>query len=190
MANDDAIGGRRELEEDYFRRQDQELIEKMRKASAADQARRELGAKVGLTDPELLKEIELLGFTPDTVTLLPLIPVIQVAWAEGGVSIRERKLIVELARKRGIEPESAAGRQLDAWLEHSPVSSVFSRATRLIKAMIAAGPEQSAAIDPDDLVKYSESIAAAAGGLLGLGRVSSEERAVLAQIRDALQQRP
>jgi hypothetical protein len=34
----------------------------------------------------------------------------------------------------------------------------------------------------DDLVKYCESIAAASGGILGINRISAEERALLSSI--------
>src|SRR5690606_19935346 len=119
MANNDAVGSRdhgRDMEEEYFRRQDQELIERMRKQAGADKARRELGEKTGLTDPALIADLEALGFTPETVALLPVIPVIQVAWAEGGVSTKERALVVDFARKRGIADGSAADAQLQNWL--------------------------------------------------------------------------
>src|SRR5688572_21881559 len=109
MPNDNPLGDRgRSLEEDYFRKKDRELIEKMRQAAAAEAARLELSAKSGLQDPELLKELQELGFTPDTVVLLPLVPLVQVAWAEGGVSDAERKLILQLARSRGVSEGSAA----------------------------------------------------------------------------------
>ena len=64
----------RSLEEEYFRRKDKELIEKMRHAAAAADARAEMGKALGLTDPEILQEIETLGFTPETIVLLPLVP--------------------------------------------------------------------------------------------------------------------
>src|SRR5918994_3977136 len=102
----------RSLEEEYFRRKDRELIEKMRQAAAADEARSELGKRTGLMDPELLKDLQALGFTPDTVILLPLVPILQVAWAEGGISDAERYLLVKLARARGITEGSEADRQL------------------------------------------------------------------------------
>src|SRR5687768_16278843 len=98
----------RSREDEYFWKKDQELIEKMRRAAAADQARREIGAKAGIDDPELAAELEALGFTVETVLLLPLIPLVQVAWAEGGVSAAERQLIVKLARSRGVAEGSAA----------------------------------------------------------------------------------
>ena len=96
MVERDGLGERgRKHEEDYFRKRDRELIERMRQAAAAEQTRKDLQAKTGLQDPELLRDLEELGFTPDTIALLPLVPVLQVAWAEGGVSPAERKLIVE-----------------------------------------------------------------------------------------------
>lgn len=176
----------RKREEDYFRKRDRELIERMRNAAAAEQTRRDLEARTGLHDPTLLKDLQELGFTPDTIGLLPLVPIIQVAWAEGGVSDAERKLIVQLARSRGIQPDSAGDRQLTEWLERRPSADVFTRATRLIRAMLDHPGEATTAMSADDLIKYSESIAAASGGILGIGRISAEERATLAQIAAAL----
>ena len=180
---------KRDLEEEYFRKQDQELIEKMRKAAAADEAQRALGARSGITDPALLREIEQLGFTPDTVGLLPLMPILQVAWAEGGVSPEERKLILDVARTRGIAEGSPADRQLAEWMTQKPAQEVFSRATRLIGAMLSAHSAEAGALTADDLVKYAESIAAASGGIFGLNKISKEERAAIAQIQSALRNR-
>ena len=187
---EELVARKKDLEDDYFRKQDQELIEKMRRAAATERSRQQLGARIGVSDPALLKEVEQLGFTADTLSLLPLVPVLQVAWAEGGVSPAERSLIVDLARRRGIAEGGAADAQLEDWLTTRPPQSVFTRATRLINAMFAAGSEDTRGLTPDDLVKYCESIAAASGGMLGLAKVSREERAALAQIQAALKARP
>ncbi|HEY6360246.1 MAG TPA: hypothetical protein VIX63_04040 [Vicinamibacterales bacterium] len=189
MDQDNPLSDRgRGLEEDYFRKRDRELIEKMRSAVAADEARRELATKTGLQDPEMLQELQALGFTPDTVVLLPLVPLVQMAWAEGGVSEAERKLIVQLARARGIAEGSAADRQLSAWLSTRPAPDVFTRASRLIQAMLDA-PAGDHSLSADDLVKYCENIAAASGGILGINRVSAEERALLNTIARDLKAR-
>lgn len=190
MANKDALGGKkRDVEEDYFRKQDQALIERMRKESEAVASRRELGEKTGLTDPLLIAELEQLGFTSETVALLPVVPVVQVAWAEGGVSSKEREMVVRYARGRGIQEGSAADALLTGWLTTRPAPEVFSKATRLIRNMLAAGGEATKDLNPDDLVAYCESIAAASGGIFGIGSVSSEERAVLEGLAQALKNR-
>jgi len=185
MADNEA----RSREDEYFWKRDQELIEKMRRAALAEQANREMGTKVGLTDPEMTQELAALGFTIDTVELLPLMPLIQMAWAEGGVSDAERQLIIKLARSRGIAEASAADRQLSTWLTTSPDAQVFARSTRLIRAMLTSPTPAQAGLTPGALVSYCEEIAAASGGILGMRKISAEERALLSQIATALESR-
>jgi hypothetical protein len=183
MSEHDGVAKRgRALEEDYFRKKDRELIEKIRQAAAAAEVRKDLGRRIGLDDPQLLQELHDLGFTPETVGLLPLAPIIQMAWAEGGITKPERELILRLARSRGIEAGSAADRLLTEWITNRPAEAVFSGARRLIRAMLDSGSAPAGDLNADDLVKYCEDIAAASGGILGIGRISAEERALLSSI--------
>lgn len=179
----------RKREEDYFRRKDRELLEKMRNAAAAEQTRKELGTATGIQDPALLAELEALGFTPETIALLPLVPVLQVAWAEGGVSTAERKMVVDLARQRGIRAGGPGDARLTEWLDTRPSDDTFQKASRLIAAMldqpVSTGPDVTA----DELIRYCEQIASASGGMFGIGKVSAEERSALAQIARELKSR-
>lgn len=187
MADDPLADRRRAHEEDYFQKKDRELIEKMRAQARAEQQRRELGEAVGVSDPAVIHELAELGFTPETVRLLPLIPVLEMAWAEGGVTAAERQMVIELARARGIEPGSAADGQLAEWLDRRPPETVFRRTTRLITALLSSGGRVD--LTPDDLLKYCEAIADASGGIFGIGRVSADERATLARIAEELKER-
>lgn len=187
--NDGITDDVRKREEEYFRRQDKELIEKMRRASAAAQERLALETQTGIHDPEMLQQLQDLSFTPGTIALLPLIPVLQVAWAEGGISTAERAAIVALARSRSITPGSEADHQLTEWLERRPSADTFRKATRLIAAMVDHPGEGFQDITADDLLKYCEQIAHASGGLFGIGTVSAEERAALQQISAQLKNR-
>jgi hypothetical protein len=183
---------RRALEDEYFRKKDRELIEKMRLASASERAKSAMSAKTGLSDPDLLKDLQELGFTPDTVSVLPLVPIIQMAWAEGGITSAERQLLVTLARQREIAAGSPADTLLSEWMASKPSDAVFARATRLIRAMLdAGGPDSEAAghWTADEVIQYSESIAAASGGIFGLGKISADEREVLANIAETLKGR-
>lgn len=187
--NDGITDDIRKREEEYFRRKDRELIEKMRRQSEAAAARRTLEDETGIHDPEMLSALEELGFTPQTIALLPLVPVLQVAWAESGVSTAERKAILELARARGIADGSVADHQLKSWLEQRPSAETFRRARRLIAAMVERPEEGHADITADDLLKYCEEIAHASGGLFGIGSVSAEEQAAMQQIAAELKKR-
>jgi tellurite resistance protein len=180
---------RRASEDDYFRKRDRELIERMRQAAAAERDRSELSAKTGLDDPALLGELQDLGFTPETLPVLPLVPIVQMAWAEGGITPAERTLLIKVARERGIAEGSPADALLAGWMARKPTSDVFEKATRLIRAMLASGAPDTPTMSAEDLIKYCESIASASGGILGIGRISADERATLSEIANALKSR-
>lgn len=179
----------RAREEEHFRKKDRELIEKLRQADAAARARRALEQETGVHDPALLKELDLLGFTPATIALLPLVPVLQVAWARNGVSSAERALVVNLARRRGITAGSPADAQLNHWLDHKPSEETFHKANRLIAAIVASPHGEALHLTPGELVEQCDRIAHASGGIFGIGRVSAEERAALEEIATAVKKR-
>ena len=190
MSHHDALHDRgRALEEEYFRRKDQELVEKIRQKAAAADAQRALGDSTGISDPEILHELQARGFTTDTVALLPLMPVLQVAWAEGGVTPAERLLVEKLATARGIEPGSPADAQLMDWLANRPSDHVFAGAARLIAVLLAAGSDMVSDLSADDLVAQCQKVASVSGGILGLGRVSLEEKTLLESIASDLKGR-
>jgi hypothetical protein len=159
----------------------------MRRAAEEEQTRKDLSSKTGLQDPDLLRELEVLGFTPETVSLLPLVPVVKVAWAEGGITEAERALLIQFARARGIAEGSVADRTLAGWLDQPPSPQVVERAMRLVRAMLAT-PASEGALTADDLVKYCERIASASGGIFGINKISAEERTLLAAIARDLKQ--
>lgn len=190
MAEFDSIQERgRALEEEYFRRKNREILDRMQLEARNEQARREMGAQIGLDDPEMLRELQKLGFTPETVALLPLVPVVQVAWADGDVADAERSAIFKVARARGIAEGSAAYHQLSAWLSDRPAPGVFEGATRLIRAVVDSPATAEGKLSADELVGYCESIASASGGLFGLKRISSEERELLSSLAAQLRSR-
>ena len=82
------------------------------------------------------------GYAPDTVMLVHLVPLLQVAWADGGVSDGERGLIIEAARAHGVDAGSTADQQLRAWLETRPSPEFFQKTLKVIGAMLQAGPSE------------------------------------------------
>jgi hypothetical protein len=187
VAEKDAFAERgRSLEEEYFRRQEKELIEKMRRRAETDTQLRRLGEQAGVADDEILRDLQALGYTPETIMLLHLVPLIQTAWAEGSVSDRERDLIVQAARSRGIEAGSAADRQLHAWLRERPSEELFDKTLRAISAILEARSPEEREASQRDLLSLCTAIASASGGIVGFRAVSDEERQILARISQEL----
>jgi len=162
VADDPLSDRKRTNEELYFQTKDRELIEQIRQRAKVQRELQKLGEKIGITDPELSRQLAELGFTPETVKLLPLVPALEMAWAEGGVTDAERKMVVDVARGRGIEEGSTADRQLADWLDRGPEEGVFRRAGRLISALFESGGRFE--LTPDDILKSCEAIAEASGG--------------------------
>lgn len=177
---------RRGLEEEYFRKKEQELIDKMRRHHEEEAARRRLGEKAGVANEEILNDLQALGYTPETVMLLYLVPLIETAWAEGNVSSRERELIVKAARSRGIEAGSSADRQLNDWLTERPSKAFFEKTLRAIGAILQARPPEERESSERDLLALCTAVASASGGIVGLRAISEEERQMLAHITEEL----
>ena len=69
----------RALEDEYFRRQEQELLAKAREKTAQATARHRLADATGNHDAAWLDELYVLGYTPDTAVLLPVVPLVEMA---------------------------------------------------------------------------------------------------------------
>jgi hypothetical protein len=178
MAQKDAFDElRKAKEEEYFRKQESELLEQLQERAAAEAERRKLGEALQTTDPQLLEDLQALGYTAETVKLLFAVPLISVAWADGSMSARERSLILELA-KIDDQGQGAAQKQLTEWLDKRPSEAFFEGSLRAIRSLLAAGPADA----KRDLLSSCVRIAEASGGILGLGSISGAERAAMERI--------
>lgn len=173
---------RRAQEEEYFRKKEQELLEKMRERAAADAARTEMSEATGVEDSAILQSLQELGYTRDSVMLLHLVPLVRVAWIDGGVTSRERELILDIAARRGVTAGSPAYEQLINWLDRRPPEDFFDDSCRIIRVLMKAGGDVDGAT-PSDLVALCTQVAKASGGIFGLGnKISDEEQALIEQL--------
>lgn len=99
-----------------------------------------LRGAVGITDDATLETLGDLGFTPETVRLLHFVPVVHVAWTEGGMSGRERNLIQGLAQRGGIQYGSRAYEVLTEWTEQPLPHGYFESCLAAIRASLDAMP--------------------------------------------------
>lgn len=187
MAETDPYGAKRKQEEEFFRQREAELIEKMRDKARREGLRARMAEKIGVQDQEALEILMEMGFDKDTVMLLPLMPLLMVAWADGAISRKEREGILSAAAARGVLPGTPAHAQLSAWLEVSPGEQHFAKALTVIRALLVDLPEVQRDSWEGDLSQACRAIAEASGGILGFGKVSAEEEAALAAIAAEVQ---
>lgn len=184
MSDRDAFKDReRGLEEEYFLRKERELVEKMRRRVELEQQRSEIASEIGVSNDEILQALQELGYTPETVKLLHLMPLLQVAWADGRLDDKERRMLLDLARASQIEEGSEADLRLAAWLDAPPSEEVMQANLTAIHAVLQAVPEELRATMQNNLIQYSVALASASRGLFGLeARISTSEREVIQRI--------
>ncbi|MDH4131729.1 MAG: hypothetical protein OEW17_05920 [Gemmatimonadota bacterium] len=178
----------RAFEEDWANKQNAELIDKLRRKDKLEAIGEALAKKLQTDDPALLQRVVDLGVTLDTGPAFLLAPLVQVAWAEGTVTEKERQAVLSLAAQRGLETGTPAHAQLVEWLSTRPPDELFDAAIEVIKAGFGVLPESERLERVDMLAKACRKVAEASGaGLwhrLGLASsVSAEEYGFLDQIR-------
>jgi hypothetical protein len=185
---DDAMAKRgKGLEEEYFHRKEKELIEKLRQRREAEAQMKDLAEASGIPNEDVLKTLQELGYTRDTVSLLHLVPLVSVAWADNKVSGPEREMILEAAQLHGVADDSAAYQQLNDWLTDRPSDDFLEQTLRVIADLAGTAAPDAKGIDREKLLELSTRVAAASGGILGLGsKISAEEQALLDRLAKQL----
>jgi hypothetical protein len=178
----------RKSEEDYFRRKEQELIEKLRQKTEAEAHRKGLAEAIGLENEQILDVLREMGFDRATVVVLFLVPLLQVAWSDGSITDRERALILEAAHAHGVKEGTPAHERLNEWLAARPPEQQFERALQVIRDLMVHQSTAARHTTTGKLLDACERIAAASGGFLGLGsKVSAEEAAVMRRVASEIE---
>lgn len=140
----------------------------------------------GITDPKLLAELAGLGIRVDTLSALTLLPLIDVAWADGEMDEAERDSVLAGAVSAGIEEDSTSYRLLQIWLEERQAPDI----TLLWHAFTRALCDQ---LEPTQIEHLKENIlgrarkvASAAGDTRKrTPHISTEEESCLSELAKA-----
>jgi len=170
----------RSLEEQFFARQSEELKRRLREAHEKDKMREELRRIAVVTDEQTIDRMIELGISVDTWAAISLVPLVEVAWANGTVDVKERTAVMRAAEANGVVPASPAHQILDKWLEHRPDARLLKAwGEYIVDLCVALTPEEKRGLR-DELLARARAVAEASGGFLGLGnKVSPEEQVVL-----------
>ncbi|MBX7222809.1 MAG: hypothetical protein K1Y36_22865 [Blastocatellia bacterium] len=149
--------------------------------------RQALARMVGVTNAEILTELEALGFTHQTARILHLVPCVQVAWSSGEVTERERKLVERWCRRRSVQPGSEAWNQLNRWLDTRPPKQFFMRTLEVLRQILDSMGVEERDRCCTNLLCLCLRTAQASGGSPEFGEsVTEDEREALNRIANQL----
>ena len=175
----------RALENQFYDKENQEKLAAMKRKLDAQASKDELRKASGMTDDAVLEQLVSLGLRGNTIAALSLVPLIQVAWADGAIQDNERVAILQGAHGKGLEEGSDGYDLLQRWLERQPGDELFTAWEAYIKALASQLNDEQNRLLKNQIVGFAKLVATAAGGILGFGKVSSSEEKALHRIEAA-----
>lgn len=171
------------LEEQFFARQTEELRQKLREKQERERLRDELRRIAVIKKEDTIERMLELGITPATWAAISLVPLVEVAWANGRVDAKERAAVLAAAELNGVSPGSPGHEILEGWLGHRPDGRLLQAwGEYMVELCAALKPGEKRALR-EELVGRARKVAEATGGFLGLGkRISPEEQVVLDEL--------
>src|SRR6185295_6495206 len=108
------------FEEEYFRKKDFELIEKLKAVFQKAVDKESIRKAVGVTNEQVLDRLVAMQLDGELMGAFLLYPLIEIAWADGDLSESEAKSVLAACERQGVRPGSKAYRMLDDRLHKGP----------------------------------------------------------------------
>jgi hypothetical protein len=176
---------RKALEEQFFARHERELVERVRHEAAEKERKEGLAEASGIRNAEVLDRLAALGLDAGTVAALGLVPLVEVAWADRELHDREREAVLRAAGDAGVSEGTAAHDLLTTWLDKHPGGDLLEAWKGYVGALGKSLDTAERQALRDSIMSRARSVAAAAGGFLGVGRISDVEEQKLAELEAA-----
>jgi hypothetical protein len=174
------------LVEEFYRWQPLEPVRTVGPARGSDAKEQEISLASGITDRGVLKLLADLEVSSSVVAALALVPLVEVAWADGELAPEERRSVLRASEEQGIRPGSRAHGLLASWMEHRPTEALFAAWEAYIEAVFEPMDAAEREALATDLVGRARDVARAAGHRGGPGSISPEEERALERLEAAL----
>ncbi len=177
---------RRTLEDAFFRKRDAILAEQFHKLEKMKETKQALHKVSGITDEKVLDKLVALNVRPETLASLAMVPLVEIAWADGSIGVEERDAILKAVSKSGFVKGSIEYALIEGWLACRPPKSMLDAWTHYIQGLTENLNKTQIAHLRDELIGHAQDIARASGGFLGLtSKISTAERAMIDRLKAA-----
>ena len=172
----------KDLEETFFAKENERLLRDLRQKAKVNEKRKALSAVVKAKDPAIIDHLLELGVGPESILALGLVPLAAVSWADGSLDDKERKAILKAASERGVQPGSPNYTMLEVWLKEKPGQALMDAWKKYARAIWEELTESEKVLMRDSILGRAREIAEAAGGFLGVGSITPQEKALLEEL--------
>lgn len=172
----------RALEDSFFANENARLLQKLRETAAKEDKKNEFREYLSIENDEVLDALVELAVEPETLVAFTLVPLVEVAWADGEIQPSEREAIIKAAVERGVEEGSATCTLLRNWLETPPNPKLLETWGGYIEELMGSLGAEMRAQMKRSILGNARAIAEAAGGFLGIASISAAEKKKLDEL--------
>lgn len=173
-----------DLVEQFFFKENKKLEEKYRAMQQMKKTKEDLAAVSGIDDDLVLEKFIALDLRPETLASISMVPLIEIAWADGNLDPKEKDAILNAVGKFGWIPDSLNYELLNQWLMNKPSTSLLTAWKHYVDALCHKMTNEEVAHFKKEIMEHVTSVAEAAGGFLGIGKISAEERNMISQLEN------
>jgi hypothetical protein len=170
------------LEDSFFARENERILQELRAEGVRQEKRKEFQEYLNIDNDEIIEALVELEVEPETLIAFSLVPLVEVAWADGEIQPTERDAIIKAALERGVEEGSPTCDLLRNWLEIKPDPALLEVWKGYMEALKPSLGERSRAHLKSGTMGRARAIAEAAGGFLGLASISPAEKKMLEEL--------
>jgi hypothetical protein len=178
-----------DLLDNFFLKEDQKLIEKLREMRKLKESKEELSKVSGIKNEEILNKLVELKIRPEILASLSLIPLIEVAWADGKIDKKEKEAVLKAVEKSGISKDNPDYEIVSKWLEHKPSPHLLEAWEHYIQGLCENLTKEEISNLRNELISHAKEIASASGGFLGIAKISDSENKMLEKLSQAFEKR-
>jgi hypothetical protein len=183
----DAFDDRRKaLEDQFFKQQNEAALQKLKDQQTRAATKEEITRLTGISNPAVLDALSALKLGGAAVMVMSMFPLVEMAWADGKVDDKERRIILQQAENVGIAKDSEAALLLASWLDARPEPSWHGLWSEYVSELVKKMKIEDRELLKNEVLGRARLVAEASGGLLGAGfSVSAAEKKVIEKLQAA-----
>ena len=168
------------LEESFFAEENQKLLEQFRAKQDRSDHIKQMTETFSYIDETYAGKLFDSGIKVETLAAVSLLPLVQVAWADGEMDAKESDALKKAASESGLKGDGM--KLMDQWIASKPSADMFGTWTQYIKGLKTDMNGQDYNALQSKVMDQVKNVAQSAGGFMGLKSVSSEEQEMIEKI--------
>jgi tellurite resistance protein len=179
---------RHRLEDAFFSSRDAKLLEQLQLMEKMKESKEALRKVSNIKSEAVLEKLVALDVRPETLVSLAIVPLVEIAWADGKIDEKEQEAMLKAVVDAGFNKSSVHYAVIESWMTHRPPAKLLAAWLHYTKGLCESLTEKEKKDFCKKIVDRATAIAESSGGFLGLGnKISKAEQKVIDSLKTAFE---